>query len=152
LKKRGFDLSDFAKRHPGGTIGRQIFLKASDIMHTGDEYPVVDEHISLKDAIYEMTSKGLGMTTVTESGGKFVGIITDGDLRRIFQKVKNPLDAPVSQFVIKNPKTIGKNKLASEALRVMEDSSITSLVVMDDDGHPLGVIHIHDILKAGITS
>jgi len=152
LKKRGFDLSDFAKRHPGGTIGRQIFLKVSDIMHTGDECPVVDEHISLGDAIYEMTSKGLGMTTITGDGGKFVGIITDGDLRRIFQKVKDPLDAPVSQLMIKNPKTIAKNKLASEALRVMEDSTITSLVIMDDDGRPLGVIHIHDILKAGITS
>ena len=152
LKKRGFDLSDFAKRHPGGTIGRQIFLKVSDIMYKGDECPTVDENISLKDAIYEMTSKGLGMTTIIGSDGKLVGIVTDGDLRRIFQKVKNPLDTPVSELMSKNPKNIGKNKLASEALRMMEDSSITSLVVMDDDGRPLGVIHIHDILKVGITS
>ena len=151
LKKKGIDLSDFAQRHPGGTIGRQILTKVSDLMHAGDRCPRVDEEVPLRDAIYEMTSKGLGMTAVTGKGGRFVGIITDGDLRRILQHVEDPLAVPARELMSKNPKTIGADKLAAEALRVLEDHAITSLVITDDKSRPVGVIHIHDILKAGIT-
>lgn len=153
LKMRGFNLEDFAKRHPGGAIGRRVLLSVADLMHSGDECPRVERSTPLKDAIYEMTSKGLGMTTVTGEGGRLTGIVTDGDLRRIFQSHPAPLDVPVSEFIAEKsmPRTIGPERLAAEALRVMEDNAITSLVVSDDEGRPQGVIHIHDVLKAGIT-
>ncbi len=151
LKMKGIDLSDFAHRHPGGAIGRQILLSVADLMHTGDRCPRVDERVLLKDAVYEMTGKGLGMTTITGKDGKLAGVITDGDLRRIFQRHENPLMMEVGGLMGKKPKTIKADKLAAEALRVLEDHSITSLVIIDDDDRPVGVIHIHDILKAGIT-
>ncbi len=151
LKMRNFDLKDFARRHPEGSIGRRIFLKVADLMHTGEEVPVVDEDVSLKDAIFEMTSKGLGMTTIIDKGGRLTGLITDGDLRRIFQMTPDPLDKKVAELMVRDPKGVDENKLAAEALRIMEDMSITSLVIRDDDGRPKGVIHIHDILRAGIS-
>jgi arabinose-5-phosphate isomerase len=120
-------------------------------MHAGDRCPRVDETVYLKDAVYEMTGKGLGMTTVTGKDGQLVGVITDGDLRRIFQKHENPLSMEVGPLMGTNPKTIKADKLAAEALRVLEDHAITSLVITDDGNRPVGVIHIHDILKAGIT-
>lgn len=152
LKMRGFDLEDFARRHPEGSIGRRIFLKVSDIMHTGENCPKVREDVILRDAIYEITSKGLGITCVTDGEGRLTGIITDGDLRRIFQDMKDPLEIPAGEVMVKDPKGIDADRLAAEALRIMEDSSITSLVIKKRDGRPEGVIHIHDILKAGITS
>ncbi len=151
LKKKRIDLSDFAHRHPGGAIGRQILLSVGDLMHSGDRCPKVDERVLLSEAVYEMTSKGLGMTTVTGEGGVLAGIITDGDLRRIFQKYENPLSMEVRQLMGGSPKTVAADKLAAEALRILEDHAITSLVIADDKGRPIGVIHIHDILKAGIT-
>jgi arabinose-5-phosphate isomerase len=151
LKKKGIDLSDFAHRHPGGAIGRQILLSVGDLMHSGDRCPRVDEKVLLSEAVYEMTSKGLGMTTVTGGGGKLVGIITDGDLRRIFQKYENPLSMEIRELMGGSPKTVAADKLAAEALRILEDHAITSLVIADDQERPVGVIHIHDILKAGIT-
>ncbi|MBN1572470.1 MAG: KpsF/GutQ family sugar-phosphate isomerase [Deltaproteobacteria bacterium] len=151
LKMRNFDLKDFARRHPEGSIGRRIFLKVSDLMHKGEEIPVVNEDVILKDAIYEMTSKGLGMTTIIDKDGRLTGLITDGDLRRIFQKVADPLDKRVAELMVRDPKGVDEKKLAAEALRIMEDMAITSLVVRDDDGRPKGVIHIHDILRAGIS-
>jgi arabinose-5-phosphate isomerase len=153
LKMRGFNLEDFAKRHPGGAIGRRVLLSVAELMHAGDECPRVTFSTPLKDAIYEMTSKGLGMTTIIDGEGKLLGVITDGDLRRIFQDYSSPLDKPVGEFIEGRsmPRTIEEGRLAAEALRVMEDHSITSLVVPDDEGRPRGVIHIHDVLKAGIT-
>lgn len=153
LKMRGFNLEDFAKRHPGGAIGRRVLISVADLMHAGDECPRVDLSTPVKDAIYEMTSKGLGMTTVVDEGGRLSGVVTDGDLRRIFQSHQAPLDVPVGEFIADKsmPRTIEGGRLAAEALRIMEDNSITSLVVPDDDGRPRGVIHIHDVLKAGIT-
>jgi len=151
LKKKGIDLSDFAHRHPGGAIGRQILLSVGDLMHSGDRCPKVDEKVLLSEAVYEMTGKGLGMTTVTGKGGTLIGVITDGDLRRIFQKYENPLSMEVGRFMGGSPRTISADKLAAEALRILEDHAITSLVIIDDKKRPVGVIHIHDILKAGIT-
>lgn len=153
LKMRGFNLEDFAKRHPGGAIGRRVLISVADLMHAGDECPRVEITTPVKDAIYEMTSKGLGMTTVVDEGGRLSGVVTDGDLRRIFQSHPAPLDVPVGEFIADKlmPRTIEGGRLAAEALRIMEDNSITSLVVPDDDGRPRGVIHIHDVLKAGIT-
>jgi arabinose-5-phosphate isomerase len=151
LKRKGIDLSDFAHRHPGGAIGRQILLSVGDLMHSGDRCPKVDENVLLSEAIYEMTGKGLGMTTVTGKGGALIGVITDGDLRRVFQKYENPLSIEVGRLMGGSPKSIRADKLAAEALRILEDHAITSLVITDDGKRPVGVIHIHDILKAGIT-
>ncbi|MBN2225322.1 MAG: KpsF/GutQ family sugar-phosphate isomerase [Deltaproteobacteria bacterium] len=151
LKRKGIDLSDFAHRHPGGAIGRQILLSVGDLMHSGDRCPKVDENVLLSEAIYEMTGKGLGMTTVTGKGGALIGVITDGDLRRVFQKYENPLSVEVGRLMGGSPKSIRADKLAAEALRILEDHAITSLVITDNENRPVGVIHIHDILKAGIT-
>jgi len=151
LKKRHFQKEDFALFHPGGRLGKSLLLKAGDLMHSGRQYPEVENTVLLKEAIYKMTSKGLGMTVVVNEKGNFVGIVTDGDLRRIFEKYDNALMLPVRSVMTKNPKVISEDILAVEALRIMEDCSITSLVVVKKRNKAHGVIHIHDILKAGIA-
>jgi arabinose-5-phosphate isomerase len=151
LKKRNLKKEDFALFHPGGTIGKTLLLRVKELMHTGDENPVVNENVSLKEAIYEMTSKGLGMTSVAGNKGKLVGIVTDGDLRRILERESNVINLPVKKVMTRNPKTIAEDTLAAQALMIMEKYSITSLVAVDDKQRPFGVIHLHDILKAGIS-
>jgi arabinose-5-phosphate isomerase len=151
LKKRNLKKEDFALFHPGGTIGKTLLLRVKELMHTGDENPVVNENVSLKEAIYEMTSKGLGMTSVAGNRGKLVGIVTDGDLRRILEREGNVINLPVKKVMTRNPKTIAEDTLAAQALMIMEKYSITSLVAVDDKQRPYGVIHLHDILKAGIS-
>ncbi len=151
LKKRNLKKEDFALFHPGGTIGKTLLLRVKELMHTGDENPVVNENVSLKDAIYEMTSKGLGMTSVVGKNSKLVGIVTDGDLRRILERESNVINLPVKKVMTRNPKTIAEDTLAAQALMIMEKYSITSLVAVDDKQRPYGVIHLHDILKAGIS-
>jgi arabinose-5-phosphate isomerase len=150
LKKRNLKKEDFALFHPGGTIGKTLLLRVKELMHTGDENPIVNENVSLKDAIYEMTSKGLGMTSVIGNRGKLVGIVTDGDLRRILERESNVINLPVKKVMTRNPKTIAEDTLAAQALMIMEKYSITSLIAVDDKQRPYGVIHLHDILKAGI--
>jgi arabinose-5-phosphate isomerase len=151
LKKRNLKKEDFALFHPGGTIGKTLLLRVKELMHTGDENPVVNENVSLKDAIYEMTSKGLGMTSVVGKNSKLVGIVTDGDLRRILERENNVINLPVKKVMTRNPKTIAEDTLAAQALMIMEKYSITSLIAVDDKQRPYGVIHLHDILKAGIS-
>jgi arabinose-5-phosphate isomerase len=151
LKKRNLKKEDFALFHPGGTIGKTLLLRVKELMHTGDENPVVNENVSLKEAIYEMTSKGLGMTSVVGNKGKLVGIVTDGDLRRILERESNVINLPVKKVMTRNPKTITEDTLAAQALMIMEKYSITSLVAVDDKQRPFGVIHLHDVLKAGIS-
>lgn len=151
LKKRNLKKEDFALFHPGGTIGKTLLLRVKELMHTGDENPVVNENVSLKEAIYEMTSKGLGMTSVVGNKGKLVGIVTDGDLRRILERESNVINLPVKKVMTRNPKTITEDTLAAQALMIMEKYSITSLVAVDDKQRPYGAIHLHDILKAGIS-
>jgi len=151
LKKRKFKREDFALFHPGGTIGKSLLLRVKELMHTGDENPMVNENVSLKEAIYEMTSKGLGMTSVVGDSGRLVGIVTDGDLRRILEREGNVINLPVKKVMSRNPKVIAEDILAAEALMVMEKYSITSLIVVDKKYSPYGTIHLHDILKAGIS-
>lgn len=151
LKKRNIKQEDFALFHPGGTIGKTLLFRVKELMHTGDEHPVVNQNVSLKDAIYEMTSKGLGMTSVAGDKGKLVGIVTDGDLRRILEREGDVINLPVKKVMTRNPKTINEDTLAAQALMVMEKYSITSLIVVDDKYRPYGTIHLHDILKAGIS-
>src|SRR5690554_4318650 len=148
LEARGFSAEDFAFSHPGGALGRRLLLKVADIMHAGTEIPVVSPDTPVSKALYEITSKGLGMTTVQENG-KLVGIFTDGDLRRAFDK-----DLDIRQLTIKDIMTIGgkftsPNLLAAAALKQMEDNKITSLVVKEGD-QVVGVLTMHNLLQAGV--
>ena len=151
LKERNFLEEDFAKLHPGGSIGKK-FLKVADIMHKGEEIPLVKDSALLKDAIIEMNFKRLGLTGVIDENMRLCGIIVDGDLRRALADFPNIMDKPVRDVMTKNPKIILKDALAASALQKMEELKITSLfaVESEDDNSPAGVIHIHDIVKAGI--
>ncbi|MEW6680894.1 MAG: KpsF/GutQ family sugar-phosphate isomerase [bacterium] len=149
LEKKGLTPDAFALLHPAGALGKKLNLLVSSLMHKGEEMPIVNINTPMKEAILEMTKKRLGMTIVVDKSYKVYGIITDGDLRRHLEK-ENLLKLKAKDVMTKNPKAIEKGALAIKALKVMEDFSITSLVVKDKEDKPLGVIHIHDIIKAGI--
>lgn len=149
LELKGFSREDFALRHPAGSLGRKL-RQVKDLCHKGEEVPIVKEHTPMKEAIIEMTSKGFGATAVVNTEGKLVGIITDGDLRRFVNRGGN-FDTSVARDVMTpNPKTANMEELAVEALKRMEDYKITVLIVVDKENKPVGIIHMHDILKAGI--
>lgn len=150
LRRRNFRSEDFALRHPGGSLGRQLLLHVSDLWHHGEAVPCVADTVNLRAAILEMSRKRLGLTAIVDAEGKLIGILTDGDLRRILERGGNHLDEPVAGFMSRNPKTIAADALAMEALRLMEQHAITALIVPDASGKPAGVIHIHDILRAGL--
>ena len=149
LEARGFNAEDFAFSHPSGALGRKLLLRVKDIMHEGDQIPVVTADKTLQDALIEMTQKGLGMTTIMSGDAKLVGIFTDGDLRRIIDLKVDFATTSVSDVMSADPKTIPQNMLAAEALTIMEKASITALIVEEED-HITGVLHLHDILRAGV--
>ncbi len=150
LNKRGFQQQDFAHVHPGGTLGKKLLLRVSDLLHKGEAIPRVQEHTSIKAVILEMTSKKFGLTTVDDSEGNLVGVITDGDLRRGIEQYADILSLNASTLMSPHPRTIAPNSLAAEALQTMEHHAITSLIVTDHQGSTTGILHLHDILKAGI--
>lgn len=151
LEARGFTAEDFAFSHPGGALGRKLLLKVSDIMSKGNEIPAVHQHVLIKDALFEMSTKGLGMTTILDENGCLAGIFTDGDLRRYLDHADDIKTTPVAQVMTRNSKTITADILAAEALNIMETNRITALVVTDQQRHPVGIIHMHHILKAGVA-
>lgn len=151
LEARGFTTEDFAYSHPGGTLGRKLLLKVEDVMHTGLEIPVSSTEDSLLDALHEMTSKGLGMTTVVDSEGKLAGVFTDGDLRRCIDKRIDLHKAGISDVMSRSPHTIGQNLLAAEALNLMQNKKITAVIVTNAQGKTIGVLHMHDLLRAGLV-
>lgn len=152
LIKRGLNKEDFAFFHPGGIIGKKLFIKVKDLMHTGETLPVVLPHTPMIKAVVEISSKRLGVTIVTDSENRIAGIITDGDLRRGIEKWgKTFFDMKAGEVMSKNPKIIPEDELAAKALSIMETYSITSLIVPDDEGRARGIIHLHDILKQGIV-
>ncbi len=152
LNKRGFTEDDFALFHPGGSLGRKLILTVEDIMHTGTNVPVVSNDTVMKDAIIEISSKRLGLTAVVDSDSKLQGVLTDGDLRRGLEKWGEELFSLKAEEVMTfNSKTIAATMLAAKALSIMEKYSITCLVVSDDGDKVDGVIHLHDLLKAGIV-
>ncbi len=153
MEMRGFKIEDFAFLHPGGTLGRKLLLKVEDLMHAGNALPKVYQDTSMKHAIIEITSKRLGVVGVYNDREELIGIITDGDLRRAIEKHENILEKKASYIMKDNPKTIMKDSLAVYALKKMEEFSITSLFVIDKEGDasPVGIIHIHDLLKAKIV-
>ncbi len=152
-ESKGFKHEDFASLHPSGNLGKKLLLKVKHVMHTKDEIPLVSNNTNVRDALFAISAKGLGVTGVINDEGVMVGIITDGDIRRGFEKgSKEIFDQPAEILMTKNPLWINQEMLALEALEVMENHSITSLFVQNDskNGHPVGVVHIHDILKSGI--
>lgn len=151
LTKRGFQENDFALSHPGGTLGRRLLLLVEEIMHKNTAIPLVTSNADLKSTLVEMTQKKLGLTTVVNEHGALVGIFTDGDLRRVFDTSLDLHTTAVQDVMTPNPKTIRPHILAAEALGIMESHKITALVVTDEQQRPVGVIHIHDILRAGVA-
>ncbi len=147
LKSRGFNSNDFAKFHPGGALGKKLILKVGDI-YPNNEKPSVDPESSIKDVIVEISSKRLGITAVNENN-KLVGIITDGDLRRMLENTSDIAALTAAAIMTTSPKTIGENEMATTALKQMQSNNITQLVVVDGNTY-LGVIHLHDLLKEGI--
>jgi len=150
LEARGFTAEDFAFSHPGGALGRKLLLRVADIMHGGHQVPRVAEDSLLRHALLEMTEKGFGMTTVVSDRDELLGVFTDGDLRRAVDQGVDINTVAVGAVMTRNCKTVAADSLAAEALRIMETRKITALVVEDDSRHPIGVIHMHDILRAGI--
>jgi len=152
LEMRGFTAEDFAFLHPGGSLGKRLSLKISEIMISGKDLPVVGEQTSLKDSILEITSKRLGVTCVVNENGVLSGIITDGDLRRLLEKSLDLRNLVATDVMTKKPKTITKELLASFALQQMEQYNITSLVVLNKGKKPEGIVHLHDLVKLGLQS
>jgi arabinose-5-phosphate isomerase len=154
LEEKGFKEEDFALRHPGGILGRKLLLRVEDLMHRGDQLPLVRHDTSVKEALFEITSKRLGVTGVTDAAGRLIGVITDGDLRRGLQMHGDGiLSKRTEEVMTARPRTIEKDVLAAQALAEMEENSqrpITSLFVLDGGQKPIGIIHLHDILKTGI--
>lgn len=151
LESREFNVEDFARSHPGGRLGRRLLLHVADVMHKGDNIPKVLQQVELKEALLEMTRKGLGMTAVVDDHNKVVGIYTDGDLRRTFEMGIDLKETPISQIMTKNPKCVLPDMLAVEALNFMESHKINGLLVIDPEQHLLGALNMHDLLRAGVA-
>jgi len=150
LARRGFTKEDFAISHPGGSLGRRLLLRVDEIMHQGDALPRVSKTATLKTALIVMTQKKLGMTTIIDENEKLIGIFTDGDVRRALDNHVDIHQTAIEKIMTKNPRIIAPHTLASVALAKMEDHKITALVVTNTQQQPIGVIHIHDILRAGV--
>ena len=155
LEEKGFKEEDFALRHPGGILGRRLLLRVEELMHRGGDLPIVSHDTLMKEALFEITSKRLGVVGVVNGRGNLIGVVTDGDLRRGLQTHgEQILNKRADEVMTPQPQTIGDDALASEALAKMEENTqrpITSLFVLENDSQkPIGVIHIHDILKAGL--
>jgi arabinose-5-phosphate isomerase len=151
LEERHFSAEDFALLHPGGYLGKRLLLKVKDIMHTGNNIPVVTEDAGMKEVILEMTSKRFGATTVVNEKRELVGIFTDGDLRRLVEKTEEVFQLKAREVMTRNPKTISEEELAAKALNRMEFYNITCLIVPDGKKEPIGILHLHDLLKAGVV-
>lgn len=150
LDRRKFTEEEFALYHPGGNLGKRLLLKIEELMVKGDAIPKVKQHLSLRDAILEMTSKRLGATCVIGDDGILIGIVTDGDLRRMLQKTNDISNVTVEMMMNRHPKTIFPEMLAAIALQEMEAHTITQLVVVDHSHRPVGMVHLHELVKAGI--
>jgi len=150
LEARGFTAEDFAFSHPGGALGRRLLLKVENVMHSGDELPQVVRGTLLKEALMEMTHKGLGMTVGIEEDGRLAGIFTDGDLRRTLDREIDIRNATIDTVMTPHGKTARADMLAAEALKIMEDHKISALVVVDKQDRPVGALNMHDLLRAGV--
>ncbi len=150
LDRRQFSREDFALYHPGGTLGRRLLLKIDELMVTGEAIPRVSGNVPLRDAIMEMTSKRLGCTCVVKEDGTLAGVITDGDLRRLLQKSSDVSNITAAMAMSQRPKTVAAGTLAVVALQEMESYNITQIIVVNGDHKPVGVVHLHDLVKTGL--
>lgn len=150
LQARGFSAEDFALSHPGGTIGKRLLLRIDDICHKGNDLPLTSEKATVSEALIEVTNKKLGMTCVINQQGRLVGVYTDGDIRRTLTRQYDINTTPLKEVMTVDCRTIPQGLLAAEALAIMQKYSITSLVIIDKDNKPQGVLHLHDLLKAGV--
>jgi len=150
LEKRGFTSEDFAMSHPGGTLGRKLLLRVEDLMRTVDEVPQVAASTPVIDGLMEMTSKGLGMTSVTDAAGKLLGMFTDGDLRRKLDQKIDLHASTMEQVMTKDCKTASAEMLAAEAVLLLEQNKINALLIVDDDNQLIGALNIHDLFRAGV--
>jgi arabinose-5-phosphate isomerase len=151
LERRGLRPEDYAALHPRGDLGWRALFRVGDLMHGGEAVPVVSEGAGLREIVLEMTRRRFGMTTVVDGAGRLLGVITDGDLRRLHLGDGDVTAATAGQIATRQPKLIGVDELAAKALEVMEAFAITSLVIVDGEGRPRGIIHMHDILRAKIV-
>jgi arabinose-5-phosphate isomerase len=151
LFARGFTAEDFARTHPGGTLGRRLLVHVRDIMHVGDALPVVGAGASLKEALLEMTRKGLGMTAVIDSDRRLLGVFTDGDLRRLLDRDVDVRKATIAEVMKRSPRTVSQDVLAVEAVRLMEEARVNGLLAIDDEGRLAGALNMHDLLRAGVV-
>ena len=150
LNARGFTADDFALSHPGGSLGKRLLLRLADIMHKDERLPTVKESAKIKDALVEMSLKGLGMTAVVNAENILVGLFTDGDLRRILDAEINIHQDSITSVMTKNPLVAKQDMLAAEALKIMEDKKINGLIIVDENNHPIGAMKMHDLLKSGV--
>jgi arabinose-5-phosphate isomerase len=150
LDARGFSADDFALSHPGGSLGRKLLLRLEDIMHTGDEIPVVIHNATIRDALLEISHKGLGMTAVTDDSGVLAGIFTDGDLRRILDQRYDIHSSLIAEVMTRHCITANAQMLAAEALQIMQKKKINGLIITDDAYKPVGAMNMHDLLRAGV--
>jgi arabinose-5-phosphate isomerase len=151
INKKGIQKEDFAQNHPGGNLGKRLLTTVGDLMHSGDEIPSVDMEADIFAVLSEMSQKSLGTTAVLDANNYIIGIVTDGDIRRLIESKKDILGARAKEMMTKNPKTINKKNLATKAVQIMEKHTISSLIVSEDQGTIDGIIHLQDLLKAGIV-
>ncbi len=150
LNARGFTADDFALSHPGGSLGKRLLLRLSDIMHQGERLPVVNEKAQIKEALIEMSLKGLGMTAVINDEDKLVGLFTDGDLRRILDLKIDIHQDCIATVMTKSPSVAQADMLAAQALNIMEDKKINGLIIVNENQQPIGAMNMHDLLKSGV--
>lgn len=150
LQARGFSAEDFALSHPGGALGKKLLLRIDDLCHKGDQLPLTNEKATISEALIEVTDKKLGMTCVVDNHGILVGVYTDGDIRRTLTSQYDINTTQLKEVMTRNCRTIHMGMLAAEALAIMQKYSITSLVVVDEMNRPHAVLHLHDLLKAGV--
>ncbi len=151
LYARGFTAEDFARTHPGGSLGRRLLVHVRDLMHRGEALPVVRESASLKEALLEMTRKGLGMTAVVDEAGRLTGVFTDGDLRRLLDHDVDVRNLSIHEVMTRNPRTISEDVLAVEAARLMQEARVNGLLALDAEGRLTGALNMHDLLRAGVV-
>jgi len=151
LESKGFTADDFARSHPGGRLGRRLLLLIRDVMHTGDRIPKVSTTASVRDALLEMTEMGLGITTVVDDKGVLQGVFTDGDLRRMLDARADVHDSLIVDVMVRDCKTVSADLLAAEALQIMERYKVNALPVLGEDARLVGVLNMHDLLRAGVV-
>ena len=149
MEARGFTADDFALSHPGGALGRKLLLRIADVMHSGELLPMIEEHASIKDALLEISHKGLGMTAIVDHNQQLRGIFTDGDLRRLLDNHIDIHNTSIGEVMSNNPQTISPQLLAAEGLKLVEDNKINGLLVTENN-QLVGALNMHDLLKAGV--